>query len=71
MMDVWFNNTKVTSLPLKDGLVIRDVKKMISDWLVPQGIVNYDVRLIINKKNELDPIVFNTSTYDNNLLFEI
>ncbi len=67
-MDVWFNNNKVTSLPLKDGLVIKDIKNMISDWLVPQGIVNYDVRLIINKKKELDPIVFNTSNYDNKLL---
>lgn len=63
-MDLYYNQQKVSQLPLTGQNTIGQIKKILSDWLVPQGVTNYTVRLFFNNGTELSDIVFKTNTYD-------
>ena len=64
-MDLYYNNQKIASLPVTGEWTIGRVKKTLSDWLTPQGITNYSVRLSFNDNTELSSVVFQTGQYDN------
>lgn len=66
-MNLWFDNIKINSYPLKIDLTIGNLKKEIDKCLISRGIPNYNIKMYINQE-EVDPIVFNTNTYDNNEL---
>lgn len=63
-MDLYYNDQKISTVPIIGQTTIGQIKKMISDWLVPQGITNYVVRLFFNNNTELSSVVFTTNTYD-------
>ena len=41
------------------------LKKILSDWLIPQGVTNYTIKLLFNNGTELSNVVFQSNTYDN------
>ena len=63
-MDLYYNNQKVASIPISAGNTIGQVKKILSDWLVPQGVTNYTIRLLFNNGTELSTVVFESNQYD-------
>ncbi len=63
-MDLYYNNQKVGGLPVDPITTIGQVKTILSDWLVPQGVANYTVRLVFNNGSELSSVVFTNDTYD-------
>lgn len=63
-MDLYYNENKVASLPISGGTTIGDLKQILSNWLVPQGVTNYTVRLFFNNGTELSAVVFQSNTYD-------
>lgn len=64
-MDLYFNNQKVSKLPIVPESTIGNVKKYIYDWLNPQGFTNYNIKLVFGNKTELSPVVFTNNNYDN------
>ena len=63
-MDLYYNQQKVSQLPVTGQYTIGQIKKILSDWLVPQGVTNYTIRLFFNNGTELSDVVFKTNTYD-------
>jgi len=63
-MDLYYNGIKNSRLSVSPQTTIGEIKKVLSDWLVPQGITNYNIRLFLNDGNELDKVVFETNIYD-------
>ena len=61
-MDLYFNKTKLTKFDIAPESTVGQVKKRISDWLVPQGYTNYSIliqfyngtKLDLPKNNSLD-----------------
>jgi len=63
-MDLYYNSEKISVLPIKENTKIKEIKKILRDWLHPQGVTEYNVRLFFNDDTELAPIVFETNEYD-------
>ncbi len=64
-MDLYFNGTKHSTIPVVATTTIGEIKKTIRDWLLPQGIAEYKTELRFNDGTMLNPIVFSIYTYDN------
>ena len=64
-MDLYYNNQLISSISVLPEHTIAQLKQTIKNWLYPQGITNYKIRLIFNGNTELSPIVFDTNQYDN------
>ena len=64
-MDILLNDQKVSSLSVVPLTKVGQVKDTLRNWLVPQGITNYNVRIFFSDGSELDPVVLNSSNYDN------
>ena len=47
-MDLYYNYQKLSTLNITPETKIKDIKKIISDWLVPQGIIKYVIQLKLN-----------------------
>jgi len=65
IMEVYYNNQKVSTHSLDPSTTVGGIKKIIKDWLAPQGINNYEIILYFNNGTQLAPIVFQTNQYDN------
>jgi len=63
-MDLYFDNKKVSTLPISPTTTIKQVKETIKNWLVPQGITVYSIKIVLNNGEEVPPMVFDTATYD-------
>lgn len=63
-MDLYYDDQKVASLPVTGVTTIGELKRILRDWLHPQGITNYSVRLFFNNNSELSPVVFTGNDYD-------
>ncbi len=63
-MDLHYNDQKVASLPVDPLLTVGGLKRILSNWLVPQGVTNYKVRFHFNNGTELAPVVFDSNQYD-------
>jgi len=63
-MDLFYNQQKISQLPVTGETTIGQIKKTLNDWLVPQGITSYSVRLFFSNGTELSNVVFQTNTYD-------
>lgn len=64
-MDLIFNNQKISTFSITPTTTVKIIKDTLNNWLIPQGIVNYSIRMILNNGVEISPVVFNTNTYDN------
>lgn len=64
-VELYYNNQKISDITVLPSNTIAQIKMLIYNWLAPQGIINYNIKLIFNNGSELDPIIFNTNTYDN------
>ena len=64
-MDLYYDQQKVASLPVTPEFTIGQIKGILSNWLTPQGVTNYTVRLLFNNGTELSSVVFETNKYDN------
>jgi len=64
-MDLYYENQKVSILQLLPGHTVGLVKQILHNWLVPQGITDYNIRIFFNDGSELTPVVLNSSQYDN------
>ncbi len=63
-MDLYFNQQKISVLPIQAKTTIGQLKRSLGDWLMTRGIGNYTVRLIFNNGTELSPTVFQNNNYD-------
>ncbi len=63
-MDLYFEAKKVSVISVIPSTTIGEIKSLIKNWLLAQGIVNYKVSLIFNNGTKLSPAVFNTQIYD-------
>ncbi len=63
-MDLYYNGTKISSLAIVPTTTIRELKQTISNWLVPQGVTNYAIKVLFNDGSEVAKEVFATNTYD-------
>lgn len=63
-MDLYYNEQKVASLPVTPEFTIGHIKTILRDWLTPQGVTQYSVRLLFNNGTELSSVVFETDTYN-------
>ena len=63
-MDLYYNDQKISQIPVVGQTTIGQIKKTLNDWLVPQGVTNYTIRLFFNNGTELSDVVFKTNTYD-------
>lgn len=63
-MDLYYDGNKVSSIPIDATLTVGGLKKIINDWLIPQGIKDYSIKLVFNNGEEIAPVVFNTNNYD-------
>lgn len=52
-MDLYYNYQLLSTIPISRETTVGQFKKMMSDWLEPQGITNYVVRLLFNNNTEL------------------
>ena len=68
-MDLWFNQEKITRLSIVKGTTIKDIKKRLSEWLIPQGFIDYEINMFIGE-SKIDPIVFRSSQYDEFKLYD-
>jgi len=64
-MDILLNDQKVSSIPIVSLTTVGQVKDTLRNWLVPQGITNYNIRIFFSDGSELAPVVLNSSNYDN------
>ena len=64
-MDLYYNDQKVSVLSIEPTSTVGQVKNILNDWLVPQGITNYNVKIIFNDGSELSPSVFQSDKYNN------
>lgn len=64
-MDLYYNDQKIFVLPTNPLTTIGDIKKMLQDWLAPQGVINYEIKLYFNNGTQIAPVVFQTNQYDN------
>ena len=64
-MDILLNDQKVSSMPVVPLTTVGQVKDTLRNWLVPQGITNYNIRIFFSDGSELAPVVLNSSNYDN------
>ncbi len=64
-MDVYYNNQKVIIITISPHHTVGQVKLILHNWLAPQGVTNYNIRLFFSNTEELAPVVFTTNTYDN------
>ena len=63
-MDLYYNYHKLSTLNITPETKIKNIKKIISDWLVPQSILKYIIQLKFNNGTYLDSVVFTTNKYD-------
>ena len=61
-MDIYYNNKKVSSVPILPENTIGQIKTIIHNWLSP---IKYSLKLLFNDGVELSPLVFTTNNYDN------
>lgn len=64
-MDLYFEDKKITTITANYKYTVGYIKTVIKDLLSPQGVKNYAVNFVLNDNTEIDPIVFNTTQYDN------
>ena len=64
-MDLYYKNQKVSTIQLLPGHTVGMVKQILHNWLAPQGITDYNIRIFFNDGTELAPVVLNSSQYDN------
>ena len=67
-MNLHYNNQFVSTLDVSRENTIGQIKKLLNDWLVPQGVTNYTIQLQYNDGRFLAPVVFETNKYDANLV---
>ena len=63
-MNFILDNTNIYTLQLNISLTIKEIKKLISDVLLQKGVINYNIKVIINGETEIAPVVFSTDEYD-------
>jgi len=63
-MDLIYNGQKVSQLPVTPQTTVGQIKETLKNWLVPQGVTNYTIRLFFNNNVPLSDVVFQTNTYD-------
>ncbi len=63
-MDLFYNQQKISQLPITGETTIGQIKKTLHDWLAPQGITSYSIRIFFSNGTELSNVVFQTNTYD-------
>ena len=63
-VDIYYNGIKTSQINIKPDTTVGKLKRSIIDWLRPQNIHNYTLRMIFNNREELNPIVFDTFDYD-------
>lgn len=61
-MDLYFNDQKLSSMNI-NGMTVAQLKQSIANWLVPQGFINYNIKLSLNN-SEISQEVFKTTNYD-------
>ena len=64
-MDLYYNNQKVSIINISPHHTVGQVKLLLHNWIAPQGVTNYNVRLFFSNNEELAPVVFTANTYDN------
>ena len=63
-MDLYYNKEKISPIPVVSTTTIGELKQNIKDWLTPQGVIKYTVRIFFSDKSELSPEVLDTNSYD-------
>lgn len=64
MTDLYYNGVKVSTINILSTTTVNQLKQTLNNWLIPQGITNYTVRLFFNNNTELTQEVFMSNTYD-------
>ncbi len=63
-MDLYYNGEKITTLNIQPQNTIGYLKKVIGDWLEPQGITNYTIHVDLNNNSQLSQVVFSDNKYN-------
>ena len=63
-MDLYYNKQKISQIPLVSTTTIGELKQNIENWLIPQSVTKYTIRIFFSDKSELSPEVLNTNSYD-------
>jgi len=63
-MDLYYNDAKLAILPIYPTTTVGELKQILANWLIPQGVTDYKVRLFFNNGTELAAVVFQSNAYD-------
>jgi len=64
-MELYYNGVKLTQLNVVAATTVKEIKKYLHDWLVPQGITSYNIRIVLNNGTIIPETVFQSDLYDN------
>jgi len=64
-MELHFDNQLISVIQISPEHTLGQLKRTINEWLIPQGVINYNIKVLFSDGSELSPIVFNSDDYDN------
>lgn len=64
MTDLYFNGTKITQVPIVGTTTVGELRQTINNWLVPQGVTEYTIKIILKEGTVIPEVVFQSDTYN-------